>query len=191
MSMIHEITTGATRNTKRTRKGRGRSAGQGKTAGRGTKGAKARAGKYVKRGHEHGQMPIYRRLPKRGFSNAQFERRFHIVNLQDLERFEDGATIDSAVLHEAGLVKNTKLPVKILGEGAISKKLTVQAGKYSRTAYARITEAGGSAQNAKGEPFEFPKEKKKFVPRDSAKDGKKKSAEAPAADAAAEAPKAE
>jgi large subunit ribosomal protein L15 len=194
MSMIHEITTGATRNRKRTRKGRGRAAGQGKTAGRGTKGAKARVGKYVKRGHEHGQTPIFRRVPKRGFSNFDFERRFHIVNLQDLERFDDGATIDAKALHEAGLVKDTQLPVKILGEGAITKKLTILAGKYSKSAYARITEAGGTAQNAKGEPFEFPKEKKKFIPREGAAKGKKKAAEgeeAPAAAPAAEAPKSE
>ena len=119
MSMIHEITVGAERNRRGHRKGRGAGSGSGKTAGRGTKGAKARVGKYVKRGHEHGQTPIYRRLPKRGFSNENFERRFHIVNLSDLERFDNGATIDAAALKEAGLVSDLKQPVKILGEGAI------------------------------------------------------------------------
>ena len=78
------------------RTGRGESSGRGKTSGRGNKGSKARVGKYVKRGHEHGQTPIYRRLPKRGFSNDNFERRFHIVNvLPDLEQFEDGTTVDA------------------------------------------------------------------------------------------------
>lgn len=182
MSMVHEITTGAERNTKRTRKGRGRASGKGKTSGRGHKGAKARVGKYVKRGHEHGQTPIFRRFPKRGFSNFDFERRFHVVNVQDLERFDDGATVDVQVLHEAGLVPDVKLPVKILGEGTIGKKLTVLAGKYSRQAYDKITQAGGTAQNASGEPFEFPKPKKKFVPRDEPKKGKR------TADEAAEAP---
>src|SRR5690606_1867745 len=114
MSMIHEITSGAPRNTKRTRKGRGRSGDKGKTAGRGTKGAKARVGKYVKRGHEHGQTPIFRRFPKRGFSNFEFERRFHVVNVADLGRFEDGTTVDAAALEQAGLIPGMDLPVKIL-----------------------------------------------------------------------------
>ncbi len=184
MSMIHEITSGATRNRKRTRKGRGRSAGEGKTAGRGTKGAKARVGKYVKRGHEHGQMPIFRRLPKRGFSNFEFERRYHIVNVQDLQQFDDGSIIDSNTLYEAGLIKDTALPVKILGEGAISKKLTIQAGKYSRSAFDLITRSGGQANNAKGETYEFPKVKKKFVPREgTGKAGGKKAKAAEAAQA--------
>ena len=165
MSMTHEITHGAPRNTKRTRKGRGRSGDKGKTAGRGTKGAKARSGKYVKRGHEHGQMPIFRRLPKRGFSNFQFERRFHVVNLVDLERFEDGTTVDASTLEQAGLIPGTDLPVKILGNGEFTRKLTVQAGHFSKSAYDRIVQLGGVAQNAKGEAFEFPKVKKPFVNR--------------------------
>src|SRR5215212_10335958 len=115
MSMIHEITARSPRNKRSQRKGRGESSGRGKTSGRGNKGAKARVGKYVKRGHEHGQTPIYRRLPKRGFSNENFERRFHIVNLSDLEQFDNGATIDAVALKEAGLVPDLKQPVKILG----------------------------------------------------------------------------
>ena len=172
MSMIHEISALAPRFKKSQRKGRGESSGRGKTSGRGNKGAKARVGKYVKRGHEHGQTPIYRRLPKRGFSNENFERRFHIVNLSDLERFDDGATVDAAALIEAGLVPDNKQPVKILGDGAIGKKLTVVAGWYSRSAHQKITEAGGTAQNLKGETFEFPKPKKKFVPRETPKKSK-------------------
>jgi large subunit ribosomal protein L15 len=186
MSMLHEITSAAPRNKRSQRKGRGESSGRGKTSGRGTKGAKARVGKYVKRGHEHGQTPIYRRLPKRGFSNDDFARRFHIVNLSDLEQFRDGTVVDAAALVDAGLVPDTKQPVKILGEGAISRKLTVVAGWYSRSAHQKITEAGGTARNLKGEPFEFPKPKKKFVPREAPKKSKKAEGEAPAeADAGA------
>jgi len=200
MSMIHEITTGL-RHKRSQRKGRGEGSGRGKTSGRGTKGAKARVGKYVKRGHEHGQTPIFRRFPKRGFSNENFERRFHVVNLADLDRFDNGATVDATTLIEAGLVPDTKLPVKILGDGDIKKKLTVMAGWYSKSAHEKITAAGGTAQNPKGEAFEFPKPKKKFIPREKeapAAAGKKKKkgggddAEAPAAEApAAGAPAAE
>ena len=190
MSMIHEITPGL-RNKRSQRKGRGEGSGRGKTSGRGTKGAKARVGKYVKRGHEHGQTPIFRRFPKRGFSNENFERRFHIVNLADLDRFDNGATVDATTLIEAGLVPDAKLPVKILGDGDIKKKLTVMAGWYSKSAHEKITAAGGTAQNPKGEAFEFPKPKKKFIPREKEAPaaGKKKKkgddAEAPAAEAPA------
>jgi len=169
MSMIQDITAGAPRNTHRTRKGRGESSGHGKTSGRGTKGAKARVGTYIKRGHEGGQTPIFRRFPKRGFSNYDFERRFHIVNLSDLNEFKDGTVVDSAVLREAGLVPNSSRPVKILGEGELSKKLTVQVGWYSKAAFAKIVAAGGAAQNIKGQTFEFPKPKKKVVPRERVK----------------------
>src|SRR5256885_3715905 len=123
MSMIHDITAAAPRNKRSQRKGRGESSGRGKTSGRGNKGAKARVGTYIKRGHEGGQTPIFRRLPKRGFSNFDFERRFHIVNLGDLERFDNGATVDAVALIEVGLVPDDRQPVKILGEGTLSKKL--------------------------------------------------------------------
>jgi large subunit ribosomal protein L15 len=192
MSMIHEITPGL-RHKRTQRKGRGESSGRGKTSGRGNKGAKARVGKYVKRGHEHGQTPIFRRFPKRGFSNFNFERRFHVVNLQDLEQFDNGATVDATALKEAGLVPDTKLPVKILGEGAISKKLTIVAGWYSKSAHEKITQAGGTAQNVKGETFEFPKPKKKFIPREKEAPvggGKKKKGGEEAAPAAEGAPPA-
>src|SRR5438445_6285172 len=113
MSMLHEVTRGATKNKLPKRKGRGESSGHGKTAGRGTKGSKARVGKYIKRGYEGGQTPIFRRFPKRGFSNDDFARPVHIVNLGDLERFNDGATVDAAALIEAGLVPDDRHPVKI------------------------------------------------------------------------------
>jgi len=169
MSMIHDITPVTPRNKKRTRKGRGESSGHGKTSGRGNKGAKARQGTYIKRGHEGGQTPIFRRFPKRGFSNYDFARRFHIVNLIDLNRFDSGAIVDAAALHEEGLVPDLSQPVKILGNGELSKKLTVVAGWYSRSAHAKIVAAGGAAQDTKGQVFEFPKPKKKFIPREPVK----------------------
>ncbi len=182
MSMIHEITSATPRYKRQQRKGRGESSGRGKTCGRGNKGAKARVGTYIKRGHEGGQTPIFRRFPKRGFSNENFERRFHIVNLADLGRFDDGATIDAAVLIEAGLVPDDRWPVKILGDGALSKKLNVSAAKYSKSAHLKIIDAGGTANDLSGQAFAFPKEKKKFVPREPVK---KVKAEEPAGEAVA------
>ena len=192
MSMQHDVTTGAEKNKDTKRKGRGESSGHGKTSGRGNKGSKARTGKYIKRGYEGGQTPAFKRFPKRGFSNENFERRFHVVNLRDLDaQFEAGATVDAAALKEKGLVPGLKQPVKILGEGKLSKKLVITAGWYSKSAHAAVTEAGGTAQNLKGEAFAFPKEKKKFIPREGGPSKKaKKAADAAAADAApaAEAP---
>jgi len=181
MSMTHEITARSPRYKSTQRKGRGESSGRGKTCGRGNKGAKARVGTYIKRGHEGGQTPLFRRFPKRGFSNFDFERRFHIVNLGDLSVFDDGATVDAAALIEAGLVPDERQPVKILGEGTIEKKLTVMAGWFSKSAHQKILDAGGAAQNLKGEAFEFPKPKKRFVKRDPVK--KVKADEAVVADA--------
>jgi large subunit ribosomal protein L15 len=185
MSMIHEI-TGAVGAHKRTqRKGRGESSGRGKTSGRGNKGSKARVGTYIKPGYEGGQTPIFRRVPKRGFSNDNFERRFHIVNLEELGRFDEGSTVDAAALEQAGLIPDQRLPVKILGEGGLEKKLTVVAGWFSKSAHEKIAQAGGTAQNLQGEAFVFPKPKKKFVPREAVKKGKKGEAEAPANEAPA------
>src|SRR5277367_1637029 len=108
MSMLHEITGLVPRLKRSQRKGRGESSGRGKTCGRGTKGSKARVGTYIKRGYEGGQTQIFFRFPKRGFSNENFERRFYIVNLGDLDRFESGMTVDAAALVEAGLVPDLK-----------------------------------------------------------------------------------
>ena len=178
MSMIHDITASVPRNKKSQRKGRGEGSGRGKTSGRGTKGAKARGGDvHWIPGREGGQTPTFRRFPKRGFSNENFERRFHIVNLSDLERFNDGTIVDAAALIEAGLVPDDKQPVKILGDGQFNKKLTVVAGWYSKSAHEKITSAGGTAQNLRGESFAFPKEKKKFVPREPVKKARKADAE--------------
>lgn len=190
MSMTHEITARVPRFKKSQRKGRGESSGRGKTSGRGNKGSKARVGTYIKPGYEGGQTPIFRRFPKRGFSNFKFANRFHVVNLQDLERFEDGATVDAVALKDAGLVPDLKQPVKILGEGNLSKKLTVIAGWFSKSAHEKIQQAGGAAQNLQGAAFEFPKPKKKFVPREGGAKKSKKAAAEPAAQAEGGAPAA-
>jgi len=190
MSMIHEITKNAPRNTRPMRKGRGESSGKGKTSGRGNKGSKARTGTYIKRGYEGGQTPIFRRFPKRGFSNHDFEHRFHTVNVEDLNDFADGTIVDATALIEKGLVPDTRQPVKVLGDGELSRKLTVVAGWYSKSAHAKITGAGGTAQNLKGEAFEFPKPKKKFVPREPVKKVKKEDAPAEGEQAKAAAPEA-
>jgi len=166
MSMIHEIVSQAPRYKNRIRRGRGESSGLGKTSGRGGKGASARGGgPYWKVGHEGGQTPIFRRLPTRGFSNQNFETNWYIINVEQLNRFDDGATVDVNALIKAGLVPDAKQGVKILGNGELSKKLTVVAGWYSKSAHQKITSAGGAAQNLKGEEFQFPKPKKRFVLR--------------------------
>jgi len=173
MSMIHQITSAVPRYKRGLRKGRGESSGHGKTSGRGTKGAKARQGQpYWKVGHEGGQTPLHRRLPTRGFSNDPFESSWQIVNVSALEAFDDGSTVDGAALAAKGLLTNAKGPIKILGDGALTRKLTVLAGWYSRSAAAKIAAAGGVAQNTKGEEFVFPKPKPVFVPRKKEK-GKK------------------
>ena len=172
--MIHELVKGLPRTKATKRKGRGESSGHGKTSGRGNKGSGARTGTYIKRGYEGGQTPIFKRFPKRGFSNHNFANHFHIVNLQDLaDHFEDGATVEATALKEKGLIPDTKHPVKILGNGEITKKLTVVAGWYSKSAHQKILDAGGTAQNSKGEAFAFPKPKKKFIPREPVKKVKK------------------
>jgi len=127
------------------RVGRGPGSGNGKTAGRGEKGQKSRTGFSRMRGFEGGQMPLHRRLPKRGFTNI-FKKIHAVVNLSDLESFDNGATIDEATLRQAGLVKGRNDGIKVLGNGKLSKKLTVQATKFSETARKQIEAAGGTCQ---------------------------------------------
>jgi large subunit ribosomal protein L15 len=163
MSMIHTITAAVPRYKRGLRKGRGESSGHGKTSGRGNKGAGARqGGPHWKTGHEGGQTPLHRRLPARGFSNAKFERNWYIVNVSQLERFADGATVDASALIAAKLIPDVKSPVKILGDGELTKKLTVIAGWYSKSAHEKIIKAGGTAQGMKGGAFQFPKPKPKW-----------------------------
>ena len=134
---------GARRDRKRV--GRGLGSGNGKTAGKGQKGQNSRSGGGVAIGFEGGQTPFFKRMPKRGFTNFT-RKEYAIVNVQDLNRFEDGATVDFAALKEAGLLKKQLDGLKILGEGTLEKKLTVKADKFSATAKAAIEAAGGTAE---------------------------------------------
>ena len=129
----------------RKRVGRGPGSGQGKTAGRGEKGQKSRSGYTSKLGFEGGQMPLQRRLPKRGFTNI-FKKNHAVVNVSELERFDNGATVDEAALRKAGLVKGQNDGIKILGDGKLTKKLTVHATKFSESARKQIEAAGGTCQ---------------------------------------------
>ena len=126
--------------------GRGPGSGLGKTSGRGEKGQKARSGASIKPWFEGGQNPLYKRIPRRGFNNARFTIRYAIVNVSDLNRFEDGETVNLEVLKAAGVVKQVKDGIKILGNGDITKKLTVQANKFSKTAIEKIEAAGGKVE---------------------------------------------
>lgn len=142
---LHELrkAEGSTKVAKR--KGRGQGSGLGKTAGRGHKGQNARSGAGVRLGFEGGQMPLYRRLPKRGFTNI-WGTTYTTLNVSDLNRFEDGQEVTAELLKEAGLIKKTNDGVKILGDGNLEKKLTVKANKFSKTAIEKIESAGGKAE---------------------------------------------
>lgn len=131
--------------SERSRVGRGHASGNGKTAGRGHKGQKARSGGSTRLGFEGGQMPLYRRIPKRGF-NCPSHKEIVGINLSALDRFEDGAVVDVDALVESGVVRNPKDGVKILGNGDITKKLTVKANAFSASAKEKIEAAGGTAE---------------------------------------------
>lgn len=130
----------------RKRVGRGPGSGTGKTAGRGENGQNSRSGGGVRVGFEGGQTPLFRRLPKRGFSNARFKTVYAVINLDDLNKFENGAEVSPEILQDMGLVKNTLDGVKILGDGKLEKKLTVKANKFSKTAKEQIEKLGGKAE---------------------------------------------
>jgi large subunit ribosomal protein L15 len=151
--MIHEITEKVGRFKARKRVGRGEGSGNGKTAGRGHKGAKSRAGYSRRASYEGGQLPWFQRFPKRGFSNAAFKKHFHVVNLKVIEeRFDDGATIDLESLAAIRLIRDTQLPLKVLGEGELTKKFKVTAAKFSASARKKIEAAGGSCTEAVRKP---------------------------------------
>ena len=139
---LHELSPAAGSNTKAYRKGRGNGSGNGKTGGRGQKGQWARSGGGVRVGFEGGQMPLTRRIPKRGFNNI-FAKPLEAVNVSALEKFEDGAVVDAKALLEKGILSKCEYGVKILGNGSISKKLTVQASAFSASAKEKIVAAGG------------------------------------------------
>lgn len=144
--MNHEITSVVGRHKARKRVGRGIGSGHGKTCGRGHKGSKSRAGAIGFTIREGGQMPLSRRMPKRGFSNVKFQKRFEIVNVSQLERFDEGTTIGLEQLSAAGLIDSLKSKVKILGTGELTKKLLVCAHKFSKSAEQKIAGSGGTAK---------------------------------------------
>ena len=126
--------------------GRGRGSGLGKTSGRGEKGQKARSGGSVNPVFEGGQLPLYRRLPKRGFSNHRFKVEYAVINVADLNAFDDGAVVTPALLKEKGIVKKQLAGIKVLGEGTLEKKLTIQAHKFSKSALDKISKSGSKAE---------------------------------------------
>ena len=130
----------------RKRVGRGIGSGLGKTSGKGHKGQNARSGGGVRQGFEGGQLPLFRRLPKRGFSNAMFKTEYAVINLSDLNKFEDGAVITPELLKEMGLVKKQLDGIKVLGNGKLDKKLVVKAHKFSSVAKEQIEKLGGKAE---------------------------------------------
>ena len=128
------------------RKGRGAGSGNGKTAGKGHKGQNARSGGGVRPGFEGGQLPLYRKLPKRGFNNFRFAKKYAVVNVMSLNKFEDGAVVDAAALLEAGIISKALDGIKVLGEGEVSKKLTVKAAIFSAAAKEKIEAVGGKTE---------------------------------------------
>lgn len=141
---LHELTNLEAKNRKRI--GRGPGSGNGKTAGKGHKGQNARSGGGVRPGFEGGQLPLYRRLSKRGFNNYNFRTVYATVNVSDLERFDEGTVVTVELLKEVGLVKKELDGVKVLGNGELSKKLTVKANKFSETAKEKIENVGGTIE---------------------------------------------
>ena len=143
---LHELerNIGATHSKKRV--GRGSGSGLGKTSGRGQKGQKARSGASINPVFEGGQTPLYRRIPKRGFNNYEFRTEYAVINVSDLNRFENGTVVTPALLKEVGLVNKELCGIKVLGNGKLEKKLTIQANKFSNSALEKIKEAGSKAE---------------------------------------------
>ncbi len=143
---LHELekNIGATHAKKRV--GRGSGSGLGKTSGRGQKGQKARSGGSINPVFEGGQLPLYRRLPKRGFTNDKFRTRYAVINLNELNRFEEGTVVTPALLKETGIIKKQLAGIKVLGTGKLEKKLTIQANKFSASALEKIQESGSKAE---------------------------------------------
>ena len=143
---LHELerNIGATHAKKRV--GRGSGSGLGKTSGRGQKGQKARSGGSINPVFEGGQLPLYRRIPKRGFSNHMFKTRYAVINLDAFNVFENNTVVTPALLKDAGIIKNQLDGIKVLGNGKLEKKLTIQANKFSKSALEKIKEAGSKAE---------------------------------------------
>ena len=142
---LHELSPAPGSTKSVFRKGRGAGSGNGKTAGKGHKGQKARSGGSIRPGFEGGQMPLQRRIPKRGFNNI-FAKEYVSINVDVLNRFEDGAVVDAQAIADAGIIKNTRDGIKILGRGELERKLTVIASAFSASAKEKIQAAGGKAE---------------------------------------------
>ena len=140
---LHDLKPRPGAKHRRKRLGQGESSGHGKTSGRGGKGQTARSGSSIRIGFEGGQMPLIRRIPKRGFNNARFTKQFLAVNVGELNRFDDGARVDETTLRAAGLANGHAAGIKILGDGELSRKLTVSAQAFSASAKAKIEAKGG------------------------------------------------
>ena len=143
---LHELEKNPGSKQERRRVGRGPGSGLGKTSGKGQKGQNARSGGGVNPVFEGGQLPLYRRLPKRGFSNAIFKKEYAVINVCDLNRFENGTVITPALLKEAGIVKKQLSGIKVLGKGTLEKKVTIQAHQFSASALEKIKESGSKAE---------------------------------------------
>lgn len=143
---LHELEKNIGAKQKRKIVGRGPGSGLGKTSGKGHKGQNARSGGGVRPVFEGGQLPLYRRLPKRGFSNYDFKTKYAVINVSDLNMFEDGTVVTPALLKEIGFVKKQYDGIKVLGEGTLTKKLTIQANKFSKAAIEKIEESGSKIE---------------------------------------------
>ena len=143
---LHELSPAEGSVKERFRKGRGAGSGNGKTAGKGHKGQNARSGGGVRPGFEGGQLPLYRKLPKRGFNNFRFGMKYAVINVQSLNKFNDGDVVDCAALLAAGIINNVFDGVKVLGEGELTKKLTVKAAVFSASAKEKIEAVGGKTE---------------------------------------------
>ena len=143
---LHELSPAEGSVKENFRKGRGAGSGNGKTAGKGHKGQNARSGGGVRPGFEGGQLPLYRKLPKRGFNNVRFGKKYVVINVDSLNKFADGDVVDFAALLNAGIIKNVFDGVKVLGEGELTKKLTVKAAVFSASAKEKIEAVGGKTE---------------------------------------------
>ena len=143
---LHELSPAVGSTKAPYRKGRGAGSGNGKTAGKGHKGQNARSGGGVRPGFEGGQLPLYRKLPKRGFNNFRFAKKYAIVNVESLNKFADGDVVDSAALLSQGIINTVFDGVKVLGEGELTKKLTVKAAVFSASAKEKIEAVGGKTE---------------------------------------------
>src|SRR3989442_1942411 len=157
---LHDLKPRPGAKHRRKRLGQGESSGHGKTSGRGGKGQTARSGSSIRIGFEGGQMPLIRRIPKRGFNNARHTTRYLPVNLEALNRFEDGTRVDEAALRDAGLANGRIERIKILGDGELNRKLTVSAHAFSTSARSKIEAKGGSSELVSLQKAQPPREKR-------------------------------